>query len=307
MHRALSCATTRRGGLLEASIVRSLLPILIAGAAIYLLLLVAVYFYQPRLIYFPDVPGRALVATPAAIGLSFEDVRFESRDGIEAHGWYVPAGEGAPTVLFCHGNAGNISHRLEWLEILHDMGLAVLLFDYRGYGQSSGSPDEQGTYDDARAAWDYLTRNKGTPPGSIVIFGESLGGAIASHLAGDKDIQPGALIVTSTFTSAPDLASRFYWYLPVRLLARFNYPTATHVQRVRAPILVMHSRDDEIVPFAHGEEIFRRANAPKQFVELLGDHNGGFLMSGPKLTAGLRNFLEGQGLVGRRQSEAVDR
>lgn len=280
---------------------RSLLPILIAGAAIYLLLLVAVYFYQPRLIYFPDVPGRALVATPATIGLSFEDARFKSRDGIEAHGWYVPAGEGAPTVLFCHGNAGNISHRLEWLEILHEMGLAVLLFDYRGYGQSSGSPDEQGTYADARAAWDFLTRSKDTPPGSIVIFGESLGGAIASHLAGDADVEPAALIVTSTFTSAPDLASRFYWYLPVRLLARFHYATAAHVQRVRAPILVMHSRDDEIVPFAHGEEIFRRANAPKQFVELIGDHNGGFLMSGPKLTAGLRSFLEGQGLVGHQQ------
>jgi uncharacterized protein len=273
--------------------IASVLPMFVAAASLYVLLLVVVYFYQPRLIYFPDVPGRELTAAPDSLGLAFEDVRIPS-GGETLHAWYVPAGAGAPVVLFCHGNAGNIAHRLEWLEILHGMGLAVLLFDYRGYGQSSGSPDEHGMYEDARAAWSYLaSRQSPGPP--VVIFGESLGGAVAANLA--STVQPAALVISSTFTSAPDLASRFYWYLPVRLLARFKYPTADFVEAVRAPILVMHSRDDEIVPFGHGEAIFARAREPKQFLELLGDHNSGFLVSGPRLADGLRGFLVRHGVL----------
>jgi uncharacterized protein len=281
-----------------AATVRTLLLILLLGAASYVVLGAYVYVFQSRLLYFPNIPGRALTATPADIGLTFEEARITTADGIELHGWYVPAGAGAPAVLFCHGNAGNISHRLEWLQILHDMGLAVLLFDYRGYGSSRGAPDEPGTYRDAQAAWDFLTRSKEVSPARIVIFGESLGGAIAAHLA--KDVaSPGALILTSTFTSAPDLASEFYWYLPVRLLARFEYPTAEYVSHVRAPTLVIHSRNDEIAPFSHGRKVFERAAGPKAFLEISGDHNAGFLMSGSTLTQGLRNFLQVHGLLPR--------
>jgi uncharacterized protein len=278
-----------------SAVVRTLLPILIAGAAIYLLLLVFVYLYQARLIYFPNVPGRELTANPASIGLAFEDVRIPTADHVELHGWLIPAGDGAATVLFCHGNAGNISHRLEQLAIFHDLGLAVLLFDYRGYGQSGGWPSEQGTYLDAQAVWTYLTQRRGVAPRNIVIAGESLGGAVAAELAHKTD--PAALILASTFTSAPDLARRFYWYLPVRLLARFEYPTAEHVAAVRAPLLVIHSRDDEIVPFSHAEELMRRATGPKQLLEIFGDHNAGFLMSGPRFVEGMRAFLATHGLV----------
>ncbi len=281
-----------------AATVRTLLLILLVAAASYVLLGAYVYVFQSRLLYFPNIPGRALTATPADIGLTFEEARIATADGIELHGWYIPAGTGAPAVLFCHGNAGNISHRLEWLQILHDMGLAVLLFDYRGYGSSHGTPDEPGTYRDAQAAWDFLTRSKEVSPARIVIFGESLGGAIAAHLARDV-ASPGALILTSTFTSAPDLASEFYWYLPVRLLARFQYPTAEYVSHVRAPTLLIHSRDDEIAPFAHGQKIFERAAGPKAFLEISGDHNAGFLMSAPTLTQGLRSFLQVHGLLSR--------
>ena len=275
---------------------RTLLLILLLAAAIYVLLGAYVYVFQSRLLYFPNSPGRALTATPADIGLSFEEARITTVDGLELHGWYVPAGTGAPAVLFCHGNAGNISHRLEWLQIFHDMGLAVLLFDYRGYGRSRGAPDEAGTYRDAQAAWDFLTRLKGISPARIVIVGESLGGAIAAHLA--KDVtSSGALILLSTFTSAPDLASEFYWYLPVRLLARFQYPTAEYVSHVRAPTLVIHSRDDEIAPFSHGKKLFERAAGPKAFLEISGDHNSGFLMSGSTLTQGVRSFFQAHGLL----------
>jgi uncharacterized protein len=272
-----------------------LLLILLTGAGVYALLIAYIYVFQARLIFFPNVPGRTLGTTPSQIGLRFEDIRITTGDHVDLHGWYVPAAAGAPAVLFCHGNAGNISHRLDWLEILRGMGFSVLLFDYRGYGQSSGAPTEQGTYLDAQAAWDYLANTKGVAPGNIVIVGESLGGPIAAHLA--KNVAPGSLILVSTFTSVPDLARTFYWYLPVRLMARFRYPTATYVARVPVPTLVIHSRDDETVPFLHGEEIHRRAGGPAQLLEIFGDHNAGFMLSGPKLTEGMRSFLEAHGIM----------
>lgn len=266
-----------------------LLSILLAGAAVYALLIAFVYFFQAGLIYYPNVPGRELTATPQTIGLAFEDVRITTADGVELHGWFVPGARPDRAAIVCHGNAGNISHRLEQLALLHELGLAVLLFDYRGYGRSGGSPSEQGTYRDAHAAWNYLTGQRGFAPRNIVIFGESLGGAIAAELAQDTD--PAALVLVSAFTSAPDLARKFYWYLPVGLLARFRYPTAEYVARVRAPILVIHSRDDEIAPFSHGEQLFRGAHPPKEFLEIFGDHNAGFVLSESLVADGLRRFL----------------
>ena len=272
------------------SIVRTLLLMLLTGAAFYVLVSAYVYLFQAQLIFFPKVPGRTLTSTPSQMGLPYDDVRITTADHVELHGWYVPAAAGAPAVLLCHGNAGNISHRLDWLELLRDLGFAVLLFDYRGYGQSTGTPTEQGTYLDAQAAWDYLTGSKGLSPKSIVIVGESLGGPIAAHLA--QQVAPAALILVSTFTSVPDLAGTFYWFLPVRLLARFRYSTAAYVARVHVPTLVIHSRDDETIPFLHGEELRRRASGPAQLLEIFGDHNAGFMLSRPKLTQGIRSFLE---------------
>ena len=267
-----------------------LLLILLPGVAVYVLLIAYVYFFQARLIFFPNVPGRTLTATPSQIGLEFEDVRITTADRVDLHGWYVAAPAGAPAVILCHGNAGNIAHRLDWLEMFCDMGFAMLLFVYRGFGRSTGTPTEQGTYLDAQAAWDFLTNTKGFSPRSIVIVGESLGGPIAAHLA--KDVAPGALILVSTFTSVPDLARALYWYLPVRLLARFRYPTAEYVARVKVPTLVIHSRDDETIPFLHGEELRRRAGGAAQLLEIFGDHNAAFMLSRPKLTQGVWSFLE---------------
>jgi pimeloyl-ACP methyl ester carboxylesterase len=275
--------------------VRTLLLILLTGVAVYVLLTAYVYIFQARLIFFPNVPGRKLTATPSQIGLRFEEVRITTADRVDLHGWYVAAPAGAPAVLLCHGNAGNISHRLDWLETFCGMGFAMLLFDYRGFGRSSGAPTEPGTYLDARAAWDYLTNTKGFSPRSIVIVGESLGGPIAAHLA--KDVAPAALILVSTFTSVPNLARSLYWFLPARLLARFQYPTEAYVARVHAPTLVIHSRDDEMIPFLHGEELRRGAGGSAQLLEIFGDHNAAFMLSGPKLTKGMRSFLEAHGIL----------
>lgn len=207
------------------------------------------------------------------------------------HGWFVSS-SAAPrrVLLFCHGNAGNISHRLDSLKIFHDLGLSVLLFDYRGFGRSQGKPSEVGTYLDADAVWEHLVTARGFAPGEIIVFGRSLGGAVASHVAAGRDAA--ALILESTFTSLPDLGAKFFPYLPVRLLARHRYDNMEHLQRVRCPVLVVHSPQDELIPFTHGRALYAAAPEPKTFLEITGGHNHGFLVSGDVYIEGLRRFFQ---------------
>lgn len=268
---------------------RSLGNFLLVFAGAYVLLVVLVYVFQARLIFFPSLGGRGLRATPAIIGLEFENLELKTDDGTLIHGWYIPAPGATQVVLFCHGNAGNISDRLESIRTFHQLGLTVLIFDYRGYGLSSGRTDEPGTYRDAEAAWSYLIR-RGYRPEHIIVFGRSLGAGVAAHLA--RGHRPGALILESAFTSVPDLGSYHYWYLPVRWLTRFSYATADYVRQVTAPVLVVHSRNDEIVPFQFGQRVFEQAQEPKEMLEIAGGHNDGFVVSGPVYTEGLRRFIE---------------
>jgi fermentation-respiration switch protein FrsA (DUF1100 family) len=255
----------------------NLLYILLAAVFLYAALAGYVYVMQPRLIFYPDMPGRTLEATPAAVGLAFEDVSLTTADGEQLHGWYVPHDAAHATLLFCHGNAGNISHRLDSILLFHELGLNVLIFDYRGYGRSSGTTSEQGTYRDADAAWQYLVGARGIPPQRVVLFGRSLGAAVASDLA--VRTQPGAVILESAFTSVPDMAARLYPWLPVRWLASYRYDNAAKIRNISVPVLVMHSRDDEIIPFAHGERLYALAKEPKRLFELRGGHNDGFHVS----------------------------
>lgn len=252
--------------------------LLYVGAA-----LVAVYagfglvllFSQARLLYRPI---RDVAFTPEDVGLDFEDVTFQTQDGVALNGWYVAADGASFTVLFCHGNAGNIMHRLDTVSLFHSLGLNCFVFDYRGYGRSEGRPTEVGTYRDARAAYDWLTQRKGVAAEQIVLFGRSLGGSIAAHLAGQVETR--AVVVESAFTSYPDMGARMYPYMPVRLFARFRYDTRAHLARARCPVLVMHSPEDELVPFEFGRRLFEAAREPKRFVEITGGHNDGFLTSG---------------------------
>ena len=244
------------------------------------------YFAQESLVYFP---GRTLVATPAQAGLAYEPVRFTSADGVALSGWYIPAPKSRGTLLFSHGNAGNISHRLESIRQFHDLGLDVFIYDYRGYGESEGKPSEEGTYRDAEAARRYLVETRGLAPEHIVYFGRSLGAAIAAWLATQHP--PRALIVESAFTSVPDFGAEIYPWLPVRLLARLRYPTQEYLRSVQAPVLVIHSRDDEIVSFRHAEKLYESANSPKELLEIRGGHNDGFLVSGAQYTRRLDDFL----------------
>lgn len=246
------------------------------------------YFFQSKLIYFPT---RELRDTPASAGMAFSDVELRASDGVRLHAWHVPArGPSRGTVIFCHGNAGNIGDRVEEIGPLHEMGLDILIFDYRGYGRSEGRPTEAGTYLDAEAAWDWLTREKRVPADRIVIFGRSLGGAVAAHLAASRN--PRALILESTFTSIPDVGAELYPFLPVRLIARFRYATAEYVKSVRCPVLVAHGLEDEMIPCAHGRKIFAAAPEPKEFLEFHGGHNEGWYESGIAYTNGLKSFLD---------------
>jgi fermentation-respiration switch protein FrsA (DUF1100 family) len=254
----------------------------------YVLFVAFIYFTQHRLLYLPNLPGRAVNMTPADAGMGYEDVALETVDGVRLHGWFV-SGIGPRTLLFFHGNAGNVSHRLESIHQFRELGLSVLIIDYRGYGRSEGRPTEAGTYRDADAAWRYLTEDRDTRPEDIVIFGRSLGGPIAARLAAQQ--QPAGLIVESAFSSVPDIASELYRFLPVRWLSRFDYATREHMRDVRCPVLIVHSRDDEIIPYHHGEAIFAAAGEPRALLTLSGSHNGAHIVSEKPYVEGLRAFL----------------
>jgi fermentation-respiration switch protein FrsA (DUF1100 family) len=242
--------------------------------------------FQRRLVYFPM---REYATTPDAVGLPYEAVAFAAADGVKLSGWFVPAEKPRGVVLFCHGNAGNISHRVETMRLHRELGLSSFHFDYRGYGQSEGTPSEQGTYRDAEAAWRYLTEGRKVPAEQIVLHGRSLGGSIAAWLARERPAK--ALIAESTFTSIPDVAARVYWFLPVRLMARYHYETKAAVPRVQCPVLIVHSAQDEIVPFSHGRQLYELAPAPKTFLEIHGGHNDGWEESREVYARGLDDFL----------------
>jgi len=267
---------------------RTLVSVLSIAVSIYLVMMLMFYLLQDRMVFLANMPGRALTASPGDIGLEYEDVSLPTRDHEVLHGWYVPAANPSGVILFFHGNAGNISHRLDSLAIFHELDLDVLIIDYRGYGQSSGSASEQGTYTDAQAAWDYLVDRRGVAPEKIVIFGRSLGGAVASWLAARTT--PGAVILESCFSSALDMAGRLYPFLPVRLITRLKYPVKDYVQQLSSPLLVVHSQQDEIIPFDMGQSIFAAAPEPKEMLVLSGDHNGGFLLNRDRYLAALGKF-----------------
>ncbi len=266
-----------------------MLKLLLAGLAAYAALVLVVYLMQARMLYLANVPGRSLERTPADIGTEFHDVSIDTADGVRLHGWYVPA-DSDRVLLFFHGNAGNISHRLESIRQFLQLGLSVLIIDYRGYGQSEGRTTEQGIYRDAEAAWRYLTETNNIPATRIIVFGRSMGASAAAYLAARH--RPLALIIESSFTSVPDIAREYYPWLPVRWLSRLRHAAEEFVRQSKSPVLVIHSRDDEIVPLHHGKAIFAAAGDPKAFLEIRGTHNDAFLRDEQNYLSGLRSFLD---------------
>ena len=269
---------------------RTLVSILTIAISIYLLLALMIYLFQDRMVFLSNLPGRALEASPGDIGLNYEDVSLTTSDDERLHGWYVSAANPRGVLLFFHGNAGNISHRLDSIKIFHELDLDILIIDYRGYGQSTGKASEKGTYLDAQAAWDYLVNTRGIPADRIIIFGRSLGGAIGAWLGVQNT--PAAVIIESSFSSGVDIARRLYSFLPVHLLTRLQYPVADYAGQLNCPVLVVHSRHDEIIPFSMGQAIYAAVKQEKKFLELRGDHNSGFLISQREYVAGFRDFTQ---------------
>lgn len=236
-------------------------------------------------------PSRFMYATGAELGRPFDDVYFNSEDGTRLNGWFFPAGSSGArsrVVLFCHGNGGNISYRLDMAEALLSTGVAVFLFDYRGYGRSEGHPSEQGTYQDGAAAYRWLLQ-KGFEPGDILVYGESLGGGVAAELASRFHV--GGLILQSTFTCIADIGSDLFPWLPVRWLANIKYDTLSKLPGIKRPVLVMHSRGDRLIRFQHSQKNFAAANSPKLFCEIFGEHNDP-LTNRTQFIADFKRFLD---------------
>ena len=247
------------------------ITILSIAAAVYLGLSILLFLNQSRVLY---QPSRSYDYVPADYGLACEEVLLSTPDEVTLAAWYVPAEGAKRTVLFCHGNAGNISHRLDTLRMFYELGLNCLIVDYRGYGKSTGKPTEKGTLVDIMAGFQWLNEEKGLRPEELILFGRSLGGSIAATIA--KDINPASLVLESAFTSFDDVGAHYYPWLPVRLFSRFDYNTLEAVKQVTCPVLVIHSPDDEIIPYKFGQQIFAAASEPKQFGNLEGGHNEGF-------------------------------
>lgn len=265
---------------------KTLIPVILVLAGGYGAITTLMYLLQERLLFHPT---RSIVASPADAGLSFEDVHFSTSDGETLHGWWVPHDDAFATILFFHGNAGNISGRIDIIDKLHGMGVNVFIFDYRGYGRSTGAPSEEGLYKDSEAALQYLVKNRSIPASNIVLHGRSLGGGPAAWLG--ERVQTAALILESTFTSVPDAGAHHYPLLPVRMLANIDFDNLARVARCRCPVLIIHSPQDDVIPFAQSQRLFAAAKNPKVFLELSGSHNEGHAVSGHRYVAGVNAFL----------------
>ena len=268
-------------------IVRFFSFIFFSFGAFYVYKAADLYFYQDKYVYHPEIKWKA---TPDLEGLVYEDLKLRSSDGIELSAWYVPSKISKGTVLFFHGNARNISSEIEALQMFNRFGYNVLALDYRGFGKSAGHPDEEGTYRDAQAAWDWLVSSKKESLERIVICGRSLGSGIAADLASKN--KPKALILEAAFTSLPEAGQGRYPYFPVKLLSKYHYDTLSKLKKIHCPILIVHSRDDELIPFRHAERLYEAVTGKKEIVEIGGPHKGGYKPTLEKYHQGVKKFLD---------------
>ena len=244
---------------------------------------------EDRFIFHPDhVTDR----DPSHIGVRFEDVFFTTQDGLRLHGWFIPHQDARATLVWFHGNAGNISGRLLNIKLLHDrINTNIFIFDYRGYGRSEGTVSEKGTYLDGEAAINYLLGRHEAAARRLILFGRSLGAAVAAEMA--IRFASLGLILESPFVSIPEMARAIFPSLPIAWLLQTRYDTMEKVRLVKTPILVLHGDRDATVPFAQGKRVFEIASHPKKFHRIVGaSHNDTFLVGGEEYYGALRDFIE---------------
>lgn len=255
---------------------------------IVFIILLAVFFrnFERQSVFYPM---REIEATPEDLELTYEDIYFDTEDGKKLNGWFIPAKDSKAVILYNHGNAGNICHRLGIIQMMNKMGVDVFIYDYRGFGKSQGRATEKGTYLDARAAYDYLVSRSDYAGKNIILYGESIGGAVAIDLALDKKIA--ALITEAAFTSAKDVAKDVYKFIPVWLFMSIKYDSISKIDKIAVPKLIIHSRDDEIISFSQGQRLFEKAKPPKEFLEMRGGHNYAIIQDQEKYENGIKNFI----------------
>jgi uncharacterized protein len=270
------------------------------GLALYLGLLVLLRLNESRLIYAPG-PWGTLIPPPRELKLPIRRAEIRTEDGLTLVAWVIPgAGPSSPWLLICHGNAGNISEagRPVHYAGLRDLGLNLLAFDYRGYGESAGTPSEAGLYQDAEAAYRYLRDSLRVPPERIVIFGHSLGSAVAVELAGQ--VPAAGLILDGALTSVVDLGQEIYPFVPVRWIAASRYASIEKIGNLHLPKLFLHAKGDEVVPISQGRRLYEAARPPKRFVELAGGHGNAFDVDSATYYGAIRTFIAE--LSGRKPS-----
>lgn len=261
----------------------------ISFIVVFLLFFFNAYLFlqQPNMLFYPV---KEITATPTEWGLAYEQVELKLADNTKISGWYLPHPQAAKTVLFFHGNGGNISHRGNSLSVFHQLNLNVLIIDYPGYGDSEGTPSEQGLYQSADAAWHYLVSDKKVNPKDIIIFGRSLGGAVAVDLA--SRVNAGAVILESTFSSVSDVADIIFPVLSEFIYLRYSFDSLNKIKKVTAPVLMIHSPEDEIIPFVLGKKLFDGIISEKKFLYIEGGHNDGFMTSITVYMRTLGSFIQ---------------
>ena len=244
-------------------------------------------WFMENLVFFPET---TIEQTPLDLDLPFEDIWFTSGDSVRLHGWLIPASSPKHLLLFCHGNAGNISHRLDNVRLLHNMGISVFIFDYRGYGRSQGHISEKGFYQDSEAAYTVARKWAGQNGAKLVVFGRSLGGIAATHLGATKKCD--GLILESTFTNMGAMARAHYPLPFAETFLKHRLNALDEIVQVRVPILFFHGDRDRIVPIKLGRKLFKAAPNPKEFVVLPGaGHNDTYVVGGQDYFKKIESFF----------------
>ncbi|MBI4469295.1 MAG: alpha/beta hydrolase [Acidobacteria bacterium] len=264
--------------------------LVLAAALLLLLPLVFVRSIEDSMIYFPSRYPEGYWS-PEKLGLQVEDVYFVTDDGVHLHGWFAASPGALQTLVWCHGNAGNVSDRIGQIRLfVEKVGVNCFIFDYRGYGRSEGVPSEEGLYRDAHAAFDYLARSRGTRDGRIVIYGQSLGGAVAVDLAAARPCA--GLVLEATFTSAREMSRLIFPWAPIGFLLKSRFDSAEKIGAVHVPLLMLHGDRDQTIPIDYGRRLFDAAHEPKRFVVLPGsDHNDTYIVGGQGYVDAFREYL----------------
>ncbi len=271
---------------MKNNIMNIMLQILIIFFIIIFLIFLFIKYYEKKLIFHPF---KELETNPSSIGLKYEDIYLVTKDKVKIHGWFIPINSNSKTILFFHGNAGNISHRIDIIEMLSKLGMNVFIIDYRGYGKSKGKPSEKGIYIDALSSYEYLINQKKINPDDIIVYGKSIGTTAAVDLSSKVNISK--LIVDSGLTSAKEMSKIIMPYVPAGLFLSVKFDSINKIEKINCPKLIIHSVDDEIIPFSMGQKLFKKAGQPKQFYESTGGHNDFLYLNKNKISKTLEKFI----------------